>query len=593
MKIKQGYKQTDIGVIPEDWEVKTIDDCFEISAGGDVDRYNFSAIRTKSHCFPIFSNSIENKGLYGYTSRPKYKNNSITITGRGNIGKSFYRESEFDAIVRLLVLEPKKLISSKFICEFLTFKPEFKIESTGVPQLTAPQIYDIKIPYPKPEEQQAIASTLSDIDSLIESLNKKIAKKRAIKEGTMQQLLTGKKRLAGFSEDWVEKKLGEIGEIVTGRTPSRNTNDYWGNEFDWISAVDFKSKYILNSKEKLTKLGKQTCRVLPKNSVLVTCIASIGLNAIVKVECATNQQINAIICNSNNDCEFIYYQISANKNRLLELAGQTAVPIITKSEFENFTINVPNNLKEQQSIAQILTDMDSEIEQLEKERQKYTALKQGAMQKLLTGQIRLVNTSSQHRTIPIDAHIIGGHIVYILHGSKGWGRTKLQKSMHLLGYCCQLDFGNEYIRNVAGPDDQKLMKHIDDKFKQYGHVRREVKKDDRGGKHYDYIPTPKIVEIEQAFEHYPIETKQTINDLLNKIKKMDLKRAEIVSTLYAVWNNRIIKEQEINDDLLLKDFYDWSEHKSDFSQDLVLRGLNYMRKEDIIPIGWGKYIDKK
>jgi type I restriction enzyme S subunit len=74
---------------------------------------------------------------------------------------------------------------------------------------------------------------------------------------------------------------------------------------------------------------------------------------------------------------------------------------------------------------------------------------------------------------------------------------------------------------------------------------------------------------------------------------MDLARAEIVSTLYAVWNNRIIKEQPINDDLLLEDFYDWSEHKSDFNRNLVLRGLNYMREAGIIPIGWGKYIDKR
>lgn len=80
---------------------------------------------------------------------------------------------------------------------------------------------------------------------------------------------------------------------------------------------------------------------------------------------------------------------------------------------------------------------------------------------------------------------------------------------------------------------------------------------------------------------------------INKIKKMDLARAEIVSTLYAVWNNRIIKGEPISDDLLLEDFYAWSKHKLDFSPDQVLCELNYMRKEEIIPIGWGKYIDKK
>ena len=80
---------------------------------------------------------------------------------------------------------------------------------------------------------------------------------------------------------------------------------------------------------------------------------------------------------------------------------------------------------------------------------------------------------------------------------------------------------------------------------------------------------------------------------MDKIKRMDRARAEIVSTLYAVWNNRIIKRQKITDDLLLKDFYDWSEQKSDFNSDLVRKGLEYMRKENIIPIGWGKYIYQK
>lgn len=74
---------------------------------------------------------------------------------------------------------------------------------------------------------------------------------------------------------------------------------------------------------------------------------------------------------------------------------------------------------------------------------------------------------------------------------------------------------------------------------------------------------------------------------------MDLGRAEIISTLYAVWNNRIIKNEPIIDTLLLEDFYAWSKHKLNFNRELVLNGLKYMRKEGIVPTGWGKYIDKK
>ena len=165
--------------------------------------------------------------------------------------------------------------------------------------------------------------------------------------------------------------------------------------------------------------------------------------------------------------------------------------------------------------------------------------------------------------------------------------------MHLIGYHCQLDFGNEYIRNTAGPDDQKLMNYIDQKFLNYGQVRKVETRDSTGRKHYNYVPTAKIDEIEFAFEQYPDNIQNRINGLLAKIERMDLGRAEIISTLYAVWNNRLIKHEPISDDLLLADFYAWSDHKADFSRDLVLRGLDYMRQEGIIPTGWGQYIDKK
>lgn len=168
----------------------------------------------------------------------------------------------------------------------------------------------------------------------------------------------------------------------------------------------------------------------------------------------------------------------------------------------------------------------------------------------------------------------------------------MQKTLHLVGYHCQLDFGNDYIRNTAGPDDQAMMNHIDSKFKQYRHVRIEAKKEN-GKTRYNYIPTAMIDELEQVYETYPQTIRHAVDSLINKIKKMDLARAEIVSTLYAVWNNRIIKGEPISDDLLLEDFYAWSKHKLDFSPDQVLCELNYMRKEEIIPIGWGKYIDKK
>jgi type I restriction enzyme S subunit len=182
--------------------------------------------------------------------------------------------------------------------------------------------------------------------------------------------------------DWEECSIESVGDVVTGGTPSKEDVDYWGGDFVWATAQDFKNKYIFNSIQKLTQKGKDKSRVIPKDSVLVTCIASIGLNAINKVDCATNQQINAIICNSKNHFEFVYYSISHNGNRLKNLAGRTAVPIISKSVFEKFIIHKPESPKEQQKIASCLSSLDEVIAAHSQKLDQLKDHKKGLMQNL-------------------------------------------------------------------------------------------------------------------------------------------------------------------------------------------------------------------
>lgn len=184
------------------------------------------------------------------------------------------------------------------------------------------------------------------------------------------------------SDEWDEKSIVSIGEVITGNTPSKEDEHNWGGDFVWITAQDFKNKYITTSTLKLTKQGKDKSRVIPENSVLVTCIASIGLNGINKVQCATNQQINAVVCNAENYFEFIYYAITYNNNRLKNLAGQTAVPIINKSVFENFTVAIPKDQNEQQKIADCLSSLDDLITAENQILETLKAHKKGLMQNL-------------------------------------------------------------------------------------------------------------------------------------------------------------------------------------------------------------------
>lgn len=182
--------------------------------------------------------------------------------------------------------------------------------------------------------------------------------------------------------DWEVKRINQCGDVVTGSTPPRGNSELWGGSFNWISAKDFKGKYIISSDEKVTEAGKRYCRALPTNSVLVTCIASIGLNAIAKRPCATNQQINAVVCR-DCDYEYFYYQCCFNESRLRQMAGQTAVPIIGKSQFEGFNIVLPKEINEQRRIARALSDVDELISALGKLIEKKRNIKTGAMQELL------------------------------------------------------------------------------------------------------------------------------------------------------------------------------------------------------------------
>ena len=238
-------------------------------------------------------------------------------------------------------------------------------------------------------EQRAIAEVLSDVDGLINAVDTLIAKKRAIKQATMQQLLTGKTRLPGFSGEWETKRVLEFGDVITGATPSTKVNAFWDGPYPWITPTDITSERDMTVSERtITQEGLNAIRTLSPNTVLVTCIASIGKNAILRTTGGCNQQINAVTPNDAHNAEFLYYLFEFNSNYLLANAGITATNIVSKAAFSNLVFKVPP-FKEQRAIATVLSDMDAEIAALEQRRDKTRAIKQGMMQQLLTGRVRL------------------------------------------------------------------------------------------------------------------------------------------------------------------------------------------------------------
>jgi type I restriction enzyme, S subunit len=315
------------------------------------------------------------------------------VTGRyGTIGQVFFVQTDFWPLNTTLYVRDFHGNDPLFISHFLrTIDFHTHSGKSGVPGVNRNDLHEIEVCIPAVRaEQEAIANALSDADALIESLEQLLTKKRQIKEGAMQELLTGKRRLPGFSGEWANRQVLEFGTVVTGGTPSTGNATFWGEGFPWITPTDISARRDMNSSERnLTAAGLAAIRNLPANSVLVTCIASIGKNAILTSLGGCNQQINAVVPNGANDGLFLFYLFENSKTYLLANAGTTATAMISKATFEKMLFCVPEK-REQIEIGLVLSVVDAELDVLENKLTKARQIKQGMMQELLTGRIRLV-----------------------------------------------------------------------------------------------------------------------------------------------------------------------------------------------------------
>lgn len=392
------WKQTEVGKIPADWDVKTLGDIFNFSAGGDVDKNTFSAEKTDAHIYPIYANALVDLGLYGYSSKYTIESEAVTITGRGDIGKVFYRSGKFTPIVRLLTGITGNKYNTKFLSYACCFI-KFNVESTGVPQLTVPQVEGYAVSFPTDKsEQSEIAKVLSDIDALVESLEKLRDKKRAIKTGAMQELLTGHRRLPGFTEPWEDVILGDenIAQVLKGVGLSKDKLSSTGKH-ECILYGELFTTYA----EQITRIVSKTdCQegtlskhgdVLLPGSTTTTGVDLADASALLLDGVLLGGDINIIRDKGNNfNPIFLAYLLNGVlREDIAKIAKGTTVYHLHGTDLKKLSLKLPS-VPEQTAIADILSDMDAEIEALDKKIAKYRAIKDGAMAELLSGRIRLV-----------------------------------------------------------------------------------------------------------------------------------------------------------------------------------------------------------
>ena len=397
MEVKPGYKLTEVGVIPEDWEVAHFSGLFEITAGGDFDPSQSSDLQDDNHPYPIYSNAVSDAGLYGYCSYNGHHSGSISVTARGTLGIANYRDHDFNAIGRVLVLKPIDELDGRFFSEYINNRIIFVVESTGVPQLTAPQIAKINVVVPPLPEQTAIATTLSDVDALISSLDALISKKKQIKQGAMQELLSGKRRLPGFSGEWEVKRLGDC---LTSR-PDYGINapavPYSDGLPTYIRITDISDdgRFTPESLVSVAHPDAEHYYLNEGDLVFARTGASVGKSYLyntrdaqlvfagflIRIHPDLSKLIPAFLAN--------FVQTSRYWTWVKLMSMRSGQPGINGNEYAQLPIPCPT-VEEQTAVATILSDMDAEVFALEEKLAKARTIKQGLMQELLTGKIRLI-----------------------------------------------------------------------------------------------------------------------------------------------------------------------------------------------------------
>lgn len=256
---------------------------------------------------------------------------------------------------------------------------QYKLISTGSllekQRVHYSQFKELEINLPTNKEQVKISNFLSLLDKKMELQKKKIEDLKLFKKGLIKKF---------FNEDNLKQiKIKEIGEIVTGTTPSKSINSYWDNgNIIWVTPTDIDDNRDINdSIFKITDSGLKNGRFIPKNSILVTCIASIGKNAVLKVDGSCNQQINAIIPNKDFNYNYIYYLIESISNYMKSIAGTSATSIINKDDFSKIVVKIHSKEK-QDYIASIMSQFENKIVLENSKLNKLCQLKKGFMQNM-------------------------------------------------------------------------------------------------------------------------------------------------------------------------------------------------------------------
>ncbi len=360
---KLRFKADDGNEFPE-WKEKRLGDLFKISAGGDIDKENCSKSFSLKYPYPVYANALVNRGLYGYANYYKVQGDTFTVTGRGDVGYAVARHGKYVPIVRLLVCEPKENDNVDFFAEQVNGVTIF-VESTGVPQLTAPQLGKVKVKRPSLPEQRKIAAFLSTIDEIITTTEAELKAWEERKKGVMQKIFNREVRFKADDgsefPEWEEKKLGDVLSICHGKDYKHLSSGMYP-VLGTGGVITHVNSYLCNWECAL--IGRKG--TIDKPQYMDKPFWCVDTLFYTKPE---KQQFPK--------WQYYLFQI-INWNKYNEASG---VPSLSASTIENILVDVPS-LPEQKKIADCLSSLDDVINQIQAELSAWKEFKKGLLQQM-------------------------------------------------------------------------------------------------------------------------------------------------------------------------------------------------------------------
>lgn len=371
---------------PEDWKEVLIGDIYQIKRGQVLATSKISPIKNATNKFPVYSSQTLKNGLLGYFNQYLFSDGITWTTDGANAGTTKYREGKFYCTNVCGVLSSQVGYANICMAEIINIETPKYVSYVGNPKLMSNVVSKISIILPPLQEQQAISSVLSDFDEHIDNLTMLIEKKKAIRDGALEDLVSGRTRLEGFGGEWNNVKLSDFAQI---NPPSSLPDIFKYVDLESVKGISLESWRVERREtapsraKRLAQQGDiffQTVRPYQRNNYLFDLpdedfVFSTGYAQL----------------RTENNARFLFLLLrqDAFVNEVLDNCTGTSYPAINPSRLADINIYVPVDICEQQAIADILSSMDEEIEALELEKAKMIQIREGAMDDLLTGRVRL------------------------------------------------------------------------------------------------------------------------------------------------------------------------------------------------------------